>query len=172
MRHGLTWRFVVALMTLTPWLAAVAGGAGRTVVGKVAFDLLAGDRDHLAVAPLGRTAEYPSYIANDDQNPPLDMAAEKFSLGSLPPDPTRAIVPVLFDDYAAIWLLAATDDDPALAETVTFRFGVIDGMARVVYHDFEAVLFLIGKIDPLRPGFSIRDLTVTQRPIEVVGRGE
>lgn len=125
---------------------AVAGGATRIVVGKVPFDLLAGDRDHLAVAPLGwkaagdETAEYPDYIANYDQNPSLDTAAEKFSLRSQPPDPTRAIVQVPVDDYAAIWLFAATDDDPALADTVTFRLGVIDGMARVVYHDFEATV--------------------------------
>jgi hypothetical protein len=125
---------------------AVAGGATRIVVGKVPFELLAGDRDHLAVAPLGwkaagdETAEYPGYIANYDQNPPLDTAAEKFSFRSQPPDPTRAIVQVPVDDYAAIWLLAATDDDPAFDDTVTFRLGVIDGMARVVYHDFAATV--------------------------------
>jgi hypothetical protein len=124
----------------------VAGGATRILVGKVPFDLLAGDRDHLAVAPLGwkaasdESAEYPGYIANYDQNPPTDTAAEKFSMRSQPPDPTRAILQVPVDDYAAIWLLAATDDDPALDDTVTFRLGVIDGMARVVYHDFAATV--------------------------------
>ncbi|NQU12248.1 hypothetical protein HQ590_15745, partial [bacterium] len=45
-------------------------------------------------------------------------------------------VPV--DDYAAIWMLAATDNETNLSDVVTFRLGVADGQQRVTYHDFVA----------------------------------
>ncbi len=55
-----------------------------------------------------------------------------------PADARRPIFQVPVADYAAVYLLAATDDDESLSPVVTFRMGIINGFHRVVYHDFAA----------------------------------
>ena len=54
--------------------------------------------------------------------------------------PQRSIVQIPVADYTAVWLLAATDSDPALTPVVSFRIGSIRGGDRVVYHDFSATV--------------------------------
>jgi len=67
-------------------------------------------------------AEYPSYIAN------YDNWVNTFK------DPSRAMVRVPVGDYKAIWLLAAADNDAALSDIVTFRFGMAEGQGPVSWH--------------------------------------
>ncbi len=50
-------------------------------------------------------------------------------------DPARALVRVPRADYRAIWLLAATDNDPKLSDLVTLRLGVIEGQGPVSWQD-------------------------------------
>jgi hypothetical protein len=53
-------------------------------------------------------------------------------------DPARALVRVPRADYKAIWLLAATDDDPKLNDIVTIQLGVIEGSGPVSWQSVTA----------------------------------
>jgi hypothetical protein len=102
-------------------------------VQRIPFQVLTGasQPNHLSMQPIGWSAvnnearEYPGYMATYDRLP------EK-------PDPTRAILPIPVADYEAVYVLAATDDDPALTGDLTLRFHVRGGPARTDYHDFAA----------------------------------
>jgi len=56
------------------------------------------------------------------------------------PDKTRAIVHVPVADYSGVYLLAACDDDPAVANVVSLRIGAVDGRNRTEYHDVTAMV--------------------------------
>lgn len=89
---------------------------------------------NLFLKPIGWSAvkneddEYPGYIARYDSKPDPKK----------PADPTRARVEIPVGDYQTLWLLAATDNDAALSDVVTFRVGIAEGQARVTYHDVVA----------------------------------
>ena len=57
-----------------------------------------------------------------------------------PGDPRRPMFKVPVADYAAVYLLAAADNDRALSNVVSFRIGAMDGARRVVLHDFSATV--------------------------------
>jgi hypothetical protein len=130
-------------------LGTVANAPGNPVlleqikIQTIPFDLSKADKGALSLKPIGwkawnnEAAEYPGYIAKYDMGV---GGYERAKDGTIIPDPTRAIVQVPVDDYSAIWLLAATDDDKALSDQVSFRLGIIDGQARTTYHDFSAVV--------------------------------
>lgn len=115
----------------------------RVEVRRIPFDLLSGGgATHLFLKPIGWSAwadergEYPGYLAKYDS---LTMNTN---------NPARAIVRVPVADYTAAWLLATADSDSALTNRVTLRLGVIDGPARVVYHDIVAT---VPRSDAKRP---------------------
>lgn len=68
-----------------------------------------------------------SFIAEYDQKP-----KEKTS--------QRPILQIPVADYAAVWLLAASDNDQSLSQVVTFRIGAIRSSNRTTYHDFSATV--------------------------------
>ena len=56
-------------------------------------------------------------------------------------DPSRPFFRIPADDYAAIWLLAATDPDQALSEEISFRLGLVAAggvWGRYALHDVRA----------------------------------
>ena len=53
-------------------------------------------------------------------------------------DPRRFIFSVPVDDYAAVYLLAATEKGEEFSPVVSFRIGAIDGPRQTTYHDFSA----------------------------------
>jgi hypothetical protein len=55
-------------------------------------------------------------------------------------DPRRLLFKIPVADYAAVRLLAACDNDPALSQVVSFRIGAFDGPRRTTLHDFSAVV--------------------------------
>ena len=57
-----------------------------------------------------------------------------------PGDPQRPMFKVPVADYAAVYLLAAADNDRALSNVVSFRIGAMDGSRRVTLHDFTATV--------------------------------
>ena len=57
-----------------------------------------------------------------------------------PGDPQRPMFKVPVADYSAVYLLAATDNDRALSNVVSFRIGAMDGARRVALHDFTATV--------------------------------
>jgi hypothetical protein len=114
---------------------AIASPADRVQLLHIPFDLVTKPgATHLFLKPIGwsawnnEAAEYPSYIANYDNR---DANTN---------NPARAIVQVPVADYAAAWLLASCDNDTNLSNVVTLRLGVLEGQARVVYHDFVATV--------------------------------
>ena len=104
----------------------------HVVIGGVPFDLV--DRpnaDNMFVA----STEWPdwktdpsSYYAAYDKGP------------ETPGDPRRLMFKIPVGDYAAIYLLAACDNDPAYTQTVSFRIGALDGPRRTTLHDFSAIV--------------------------------
>jgi len=82
-----------------------------------------------------KSAEWPdwekdpsSYYAAYDKGP------------ETPGDPRRPLFKIPVADYAAVYLLAAADNDRALSNVVSFRIGAMDGARRVVLHDFSATV--------------------------------
>ncbi len=124
--------------------APLAVSESLVEVGRIPFRLLNGERNHLFLKPIGWSAEfdeskeYPGYMAKYDDFPAED-------------DSTRAAFRIPVSDYQAVWLLAATDDDPGLTEKITLRFGRFGKNARVSYADFTGVVPRAGTTK-VRPG--------------------
>lgn len=55
-----------------------------------------------------------------------------------PGDPRRPLFKVPVADYAAVYLLAAAEDDAGLSNAISFRIGALDGPRRTTLHDFSA----------------------------------
>jgi hypothetical protein len=122
---------------------AVAFPSDRIQIQGVPFDLVKNAAaTHLFLKPIGWSAakdesgEYPEYIAKYD----MRVANTNNS--------ARALVQVPVADYAAIWLLATTDNDRSLTNLVTFRFAALDGQWRTTYHDFVG---LVPRADEKKP---------------------
>nr|MDQ3624471.1 hypothetical protein [Verrucomicrobiota bacterium] len=80
-----------------------------------------------------KSAEWPDWQKDPSSYyAPYDKGPES------PGDPRRPMFKVPVADYAAVYLLAATDNDRALANVVSFRIGAMDGSRRVALHDFSA----------------------------------
>lgn len=115
---------------------AVPFPADRVQVGNIPFDLVnKAGATHLFLKPIGWSGAM--------------TPADEYSLGywgkyDIPEankdNPARALVKVPVADYSAAWLLARAERDPALSNIVTLRLGIVDGQARVVYHDFTATV--------------------------------
>ncbi len=112
--------------------AGVALDDKHVTVAGVPFDLVTKPgSDNLFL----KSAEWPdwakdpsSYYSTYDTGP------------ETPGDPRRPLFKVPVTDYAAVYLLAAADNDRALSNVVSFRIGAIDGARRVVLHDFSATI--------------------------------
>ncbi len=104
--------------------------AARVAVQGIPFDLpgAAGENLFLSAAQWPDWAEDPSrYYAEYDSVP-----AE--------PTPQRPFFQLPVADYDCVWLLAATDPDPAYSPVVSFRIGCFDGPRRTTIHDFSATV--------------------------------
>jgi hypothetical protein len=105
----------------------------RILCQTVPFDLpKKGAFNCLFLKPIGwsaaknEDAEYPGYIANYDN---WRMTTN---------DVTRAMVPIPVGDYKAIWLLAATDNNTNLTDSVTLRMGMAEGQGPVRWQGVTA----------------------------------
>ncbi len=100
-----------------------------TVAG-VPFELVASpSADNLFL----KSAQWPDW-----QEDPSSYYAAYDRGPELPGDPRRPLFQVPVADYAAVYLLAAADDDPALSNTISFRIGAFDGPRRTTLHDVGA----------------------------------
>lgn len=60
-------------------------------------------------------------------------------------DPSRPFFRIPADDYAAVWLLAATDPDKALSENISFRLGLVKGGGVRGYYALRDVQALVSR---------------------------
>jgi hypothetical protein len=112
--------------------AGAAFPGTHVTVANVPFDLVAKPgADNFFL----KSAEWPdwqkdasSYYAAYDKGP------------ESPGDPRRPMFKVPVADYAAVYLLAAADNDRALSNVVSFRIGAMEGARRVTLHDFSATV--------------------------------
>ena len=117
-------------------LAAHSTGAAfkdrRMTVAGIPFDLVTRpDADNLFL----KSAEWPEWKTDPSSYySPYDKGPET------PGDPRRLMFKVPVADYAAVYLLAATDNDRALSDVAGFRIGAMDGARRVTLHDFTATV--------------------------------
>lgn len=105
--------------------------SSRITVQGIPFDLPSGEAGgnlFLSSAQWPDWAEDPSRYYSD--------------YDSVPEEPTqmRPFFQLPVADYDSIWLLAATDPDPALSPVVSFRIGCFDGRRRTAIHDFSATV--------------------------------
>lgn len=104
----------------------------RVTVANVPFDLVAKPgADNFFL----KSAEWPDW-----QKDPSSYYAAYDKGPETPGDPRRPLFKVPVADYAAVYLLAAADNDRALSNVVSFRIGAMDGARRVMLHDFSATV--------------------------------
>ncbi len=124
--------------------AAIVAGAGftnaRVTVANVPFDLVTrAGADNFFL----KSAEWPDW-----QKDPSSYYAPYDKGPETPGDPRRPMFKVPVADYSAVYLLAATDNDRALTNVVSFRIGAMDGARRLTLHDFSAS---VPRFDEKRP---------------------
>ncbi len=102
----------------------------HVVVAGIPFDLIGTPAaDNLFL----KSAQWPDW-----QEDPSSYYAAYDRGSEVPGDPQRPLFKVPVADYAAVYLLAAADDDPALSDAISFRIGTLDGPRRTTLHDFSA----------------------------------
>jgi hypothetical protein len=112
--------------------AGMAWEHTRVTAGGVPFDLVARpNADNFFL----KSAEWPDWKEDPSSYyAPYDRGPET------PGDPRRPMFKIPVADYAAVHLLAATDNDRSLSNVVSFRIGAMDGPRRVALHDFTATI--------------------------------
>ena len=112
--------------------ASVAFAEKRVTVANIPFDLVAKNgADNFFL----KSAEWPDW-----QKDPSSYYAPYDKGPETPGDPRRPMFKVPVADYAAVYLLAAADNDRALSNVVSFRIGAMDGSRRLTLHDFSATV--------------------------------
>lgn len=110
------------------------GGAAfpsaQVTVQGVPFDLPGAAGEHLFL----RAAQWPDWA----EDPSSYYAA--YDSAPAEPTPQRPFFQLPVADYDCVWLLAATDPDPAYSPVVSFRLGAFDGPKRTTIHDFAATV--------------------------------
>ena len=103
-----------------------------TVRNAIPFDLVQkAGANHLFL----KSAEWPDW-----QTDPSSYYAAYDKGSEKPHDPRRPMFKIPVADYAAVHLLAACDNDPALSQVVSLRIGAFDGPRRTTLHDYSAVI--------------------------------
>lgn len=101
----------------------------HVTVGGVPFDLVTRPgADNLFL----KSANWPDW-----EKDPSSYYADYDSGPATPGDPRRPMFKIPVSDYAAVWLLAAADNDRSLTNVVSFRIGAFDGPRRTTLHDFS-----------------------------------
>jgi hypothetical protein len=72
----------------------------------------------------------------DWKSDPLDFYAAYDSAPKEPTD-TMPVAPIPTDDYSAVWVLAACENDAKYSNILSFRIGAKQGFAQTTYRDFE-----------------------------------
>ena len=104
----------------------------RVTVANVPFDLVTkSGADNFFL----KSAEWPDW-----QKDPSSYYSAYDKGPETPGDPMRPMFKVPVADYAAVYLLAAADNDRELSDAVTFRIGAMDGARRLTLHDFTATV--------------------------------
>ncbi|MEO6784838.1 MAG: hypothetical protein ABI318_01790, partial [Chthoniobacteraceae bacterium] len=112
--------------------AGVAFAETRVIVANIPFDLVTKNgADNFFL----KSAEWPDW-----QKDPSSYYAPYDKGPETPGDPRRPMFKVPVADYAAVYLLAAADNDRALSNVASFRIGAMDGSRRVTLHDFSATV--------------------------------
>ena len=113
----------------------------RVTVANVPFDLVTKNgADNFFL----KSAEWPDWRKDPSSYyAPYDKGPET------PGDPRRPIFKVPVADYAAVYLLAACDNDRALSDVVSFRIGAMDGSRRLKLHDFSTTVPRFDEKKPL-----------------------
>lgn len=112
--------------------ASAAFAEKRVTVANIPFDLVTkSGADNFFL----KSAEWPDW-----QKDPSSYYAPYDKGPETPGDLRRPMFKVPVADYAAVYLLAAADNDRALSNVVSFRIGAMDGARRVVLHDFTATV--------------------------------
>ena len=113
----------------------------RVTVANVPFDLVTKNgADNFFL----KSAEWPDWQKDPSSYySPYDKGPET------PGDPRRPMFKVPVADYAAVYLLAACDNDRALSNVVSFRIGAMDGSRRLTLHDFSTTVPRFDEKKPL-----------------------
>jgi hypothetical protein len=118
----------VSLNALANHQGTLHAPSASVVVRNIPFELAHnGESDNLFLEKAG----WPDW-----EKDPLDFYA---AYDSAPKDPTDTlpVVQIPTDDYSAVWVLAACENDPKYANVLSFRIGAKKGFAQTTYHDFE-----------------------------------
>ncbi|MFA6111946.1 MAG: hypothetical protein WDA75_24580, partial [Candidatus Latescibacterota bacterium] len=153
---------------------AVLQGGGAESEGYVPVSLTAHVNDHLDVRfPAARVAvdgvpfdlvpsTGPNHVflrdlgwADWQEDPSAYYSA--YDMRPAAGDRPRLVLSLPVADYAAAYLLAATDDDPGYAPVVTLRLGALaDGPGdQVRYHDFAAAVPRLGEVSSAFPALNV-----------------
>jgi hypothetical protein len=104
----------------------------RVTVANIPFDLVTKNgADNFFL----KSAEWPDW-----QKDPSSYYSAYDKGPEMPGGPRRPMFKVPVADYAAVYLLAAADNDRALSNVVSFRVGAMEGARRVTLHDFAATV--------------------------------